>query len=146
MKLTGVGGSKGPVGTQRKKAASRSSDGVFRQTLEEAAATGEAEGLVGTSALGSVDSILALQEMPDATDGRSRGRMRRYGEDLLDQLDGIRHGLLAGTMSKDRLVDLAQRVRAQKERSDDPRLNDIIEEIELRVEVEIAKLTRDGRR
>jgi hypothetical protein len=34
-------------------------------------------------------------------------------------------------------------VRAGKKKSDDPKLNEIVDEIELRAEVEIAKLTRD---
>ena len=33
-------------------------------------------------------------------------------------------------------------MRERKMQSDDPRLNDLVAEIELRVEVEIAKLTR----
>jgi hypothetical protein len=38
---------------------------------------------------------------------------------------------------------LAQRLRQKRQQSDDPKLNAIIDEIELRAEVEIAKLTRD---
>jgi len=37
---------------------------------------------------------------------------------------------------------LAQSMRQQRRQSDDPQLNQIIDEIELRAEVEIAKLTR----
>ncbi len=41
-----------------------------------------------------------------------------------------------------KLVDIAQMMRTQRQTTDDPRLNEIIDEIELRAEVEIAKLTR----
>ncbi len=51
--------------------------------------------------------------------------------------------MLVGAVPKDKLVELAHRVRAGKKKSDDPKLNEIVDEIELRAEVEIAKLTRD---
>ncbi|MAF95486.1 MAG: hypothetical protein CMM60_07000 [Rhodospirillaceae bacterium] len=31
-----------------------------------------------------------VQEVPDATDGRSRGLLKQYGDDLLDRLDELR--------------------------------------------------------
>ena len=68
--------------------------------------------------------------------------MMEYGNDLLDQLDKIRMAILGGAISKDRLQDIARRLRERKITSDDPKLNDLIDEVELRVEVEIAKLTR----
>ena len=67
----------------------------------------------------------------------------QYGEGVLDRLDQIRHGLLVGAISKNELAELARTLRAGRQRSDDARLNDIIDEVELRAEVEIAKLTRD---
>jgi hypothetical protein len=67
---------------------------------------------------------------------------RAHAEDVLDRLEALRAWILVGAMPKDKLVELAQRLRAQRQRSDDPRLNEIIDEIELRAEVEIAKLTR----
>ena len=48
-----------------------------------------------------------------------------------------------GTVSKDRLADLAQQMRQKMQEIDDPKLIEIINEIELRSEVEIAKLTRN---
>ena len=68
--------------------------------------------------------------------------LRRYGGDLLDRLEDLRIGILSGAYPKQKLVDLAHRLRKKRQASDDPRLNEIIEEIELRAEVEIAKLTR----
>ena len=108
--------------------------------------TGGAEGAeaVDNSApVGAMKSILAVQEVPDATDGRSKGVLLRYGDELLESLDEIRLAILSGTISKDRLAGLAQRLREKRQTCDDPRLNDIIDEIELRAEVEVAKLTRD---
>ena len=59
---------------------------------------------------------------------------------LLDELDQLRLDLLTGTLPRARLERLAALSAAQRERIDDPRLAQIIEEIELRVAVELAKL------
>ncbi len=142
MKISDIRSSKGP-GALRPKKAAKGTGGNFRKALEEAAGAAEADAPVEPSTVAPVDSILAIQEVPDATDGRSRGLMRQYGNDLLDRLDEVRHDLLTGAIPKERLAELAAKVRQQKNRSDDPRLNEIIEEVELRVEVEIAKWTRD---
>lgn len=90
----------------------------------------------------AVGAVLPVQEASSATDESSRARARRYGEDILDRLDELHLAILTGTVPTDRLVRLAQMLRAKQGLVDDPRLRSIIEEIELRAEVEIAKLTR----
>ena len=69
--------------------------------------------------------------------------MFQYGDDLLNRLDDLRLAILDGVLSKDKLTELAHNLRQKRQNSDDPKLNEIINEIELRAEVEIAKLTRD---
>ncbi len=140
MKVSDIGPGKATTPTRRKKATT-GKGAEFADQLREAAAV-EAGGTVDPSAATAVDSVLAVQEVPHATDERSRGLFRHYGETLLDRLDQIRHDLLIGAVPKERLADLAHTMRQQKSRSDDPHLNEIIDEIELRASVEIAKLTR----
>jgi len=86
--------------------------------------------------------VFAVQANADATDHRSRGLVVGYGNDLLNRLEQIRLGLLVGRISKERLQEMARRLREKRQTSDDPRLEELIKEIELRAEVEIAKLTR----
>ena len=94
----------------------------------------------GGASLGQVDSLLALQEVSDSltVDGRARKR----GEDLLDELEKLRLGLLAGTMPREQLVRLNRLLAEQREQVADPRLAAIVAEIELRAAVELAKLER----
>jgi hypothetical protein len=66
--------------------------------------------------------------------------MWQRGEDLLDGLDEIRHGLLIGALPRERVVRLLAIVRSRREQLADPRLSAILDEIELRAEVELAKL------
>jgi len=141
MKVSNLGAGKGVSGSKR-KSKTTGKGGAFAETLKEAVGAAEATDPVETTPAPSVDSVLALQEVPDATDERSRGRARQYGEKLLEQLEALRLDLLAGVVPKDQLATLARTMRAERRKTDDPRLNDIIDEIELRAEVEIAKLTR----
>jgi hypothetical protein len=60
---------------------------------------------------------------------------------MLDRLDEIRLGLLSGAVSKERLVELSRLARARRADVDDPRLVEVLDEIELRAEVELAKLS-----
>lgn len=92
----------------------------------------------GAAPLAAVDAVLALQEVPDAAEGR--GRALRYGSDMLERLDDIRHGLLLGTIPREKLKGLVQMIQSRRERADDPRLAAILDEIELRAAVELAKL------
>jgi hypothetical protein len=90
-----------------------------------------------------ITSVLALQEAPDATTRkRARQRAKERGGLMLDQLDEIRLGLLLGTVPVAKLEQLGQLVRAKREQIDDPRLLEILDEIELRAAVELAKLSR----
>ena len=143
MKVSKVGSSKTVESSRKKKTASVKS-GEFAERLKETAGAANAVGGVEPSAPGGVDGILSVQEVPDATDERSRGLARQYGESLLDSLEDLRRDLLVGAIPKEKLAGLAQRLRARRQKSDDPKLNAIIDEIELRAEVEIAKFTRAG--
>ena len=60
---------------------------------------------------------------------------------MLDRLDDIRLGLLTGTVSKERLTELSRMARVRRGETDDPRLVEVLDEIELRAEVELAKLS-----
>ena len=143
MRISKVGSSKQAAATKKK---SMVKAGEFAERVRGTAGAGAVDSpqaVEGTAPVGGVESILAVQEVPDATDGRSRGLLKQYGDDLLDSLDEFRLAILTGAISKDRLTELAQKLRQKRQDSDDPRLNEILDEIELRAEVEVAKLTRD---
>jgi hypothetical protein len=85
---------------------------------------------------------LSIQEVDAETPTDARARMVHYGADILDRLEEIRDQILTGAVSKSRLENLALTLRQRRESVDDPQLVALIDEIELRAEVELAKLTR----
>lgn len=143
MKVSGTGSSSATPGGARRIDKSAGKPGEFRQALVEALdgpdATTAAE---APTSLGGIDALLLVQAVDDATEREARKRLVRHGEEILDQLEEIRHGLLLGTVPKEKLTALADKVRMQRENCQDPRLAALLDEIELRAEVEIAKLSR----
>ena len=100
--------------------------------------------LAAPGPLAAVDTILMLQNVDDSTTGPSRGVAR--GEQLLDLLDSVRDGLLAGGIPRTTLNRLATAVGRRQEKFSDPRLQSVLDEIELRAHVELAKLEQAERR
>jgi hypothetical protein len=105
---------------------------------EEAGEAKPATGLTGTGPLTAVDTILALQGIDDSMDQKSRGA--RHGEQLLTLLDEVRDGLLAGGIPRATLHRLAHAVSSRREAFADQQLQGVLDEIELRAHVELAKL------
>lgn len=93
---------------------------------------------LGLSAVGSLDALIALQEV-DGPLGRRRRAIGRAGR-LLDELDGLKLALLDGEVSPSGLSRLAAVVREQREATSDPRLEALLDQIEARAAVELAKL------
>ena len=108
------------------------------------AAEPHAQFVAGPGPIAAMDSILALQDMGDATDGRSKGLS--HGEQLLDILDSVRDGLLAGGIPRATLNKLAVAVTRRHDVFADPKLQDVLDQIELRAHVELAKLEQMDKR
>lgn len=88
----------------------------------------------------NVGSLLALQGV-ETIDERRR-RATRRANTLLDQLEDIKIATLSGNVSRNQLANLSQTLRERLDDVEDPNLSAILEEVELRAEVELAKLER----
>ncbi|RAU22889.1 flagellar assembly protein FliX [Paramagnetospirillum kuznetsovii] len=142
MKISGVG-SKGPAAGASKTGKSQGK-GEFRQALVDSMDSMEEAHAVGaTAGISGIDAILIVQQVDDAAEREARRRLVKRGEQLLDGLEDLRHGLLMGEIPKEKMMALAQSVRQRRENCGDPRLGALLDEIELRVEVELAKLGRN---
>ena len=68
----------------------------------------------------------------------------RRAEHILDLLGDVRIALIDGDISQGTLDRLSKAVREQRENTDDPGLEGILNEIETRAAVELAKLQARG--
>lgn len=103
--------------------------------------TGQSKDAAAISApvsLTAVDSLLALQEVDDGTQAKKKAVKR--AADILDMLEEIRVGLIMGAVPLTKLNNLIQMVENRRDGFKDPALGELIDEIELRARVEIAKL------
>ena len=86
---------------------------------------------------GNIDALLALQGVEDPTERRKRSLAR--GRGALDVLDELKIGLLTGKLDASTVNRLRDAAANLKSSSGDPGLDAVLSEIELRVEVELAK-------
>lgn len=142
MKTTSVDGPRVTAPTRRKRIDHAGAG--FADHLDATAAATDLGGVAASRALVAADALLGLQDIRSAP-GEARQQARRHGEALLDGLEGLRRDLLGGTISANRLTGMANLLRGERHRSGDPRVDDVLDAIELRVEVELAKLQRDSR-
>jgi Class II flagellar assembly regulator len=126
----------------RRKTVSASTGGNF--AVSDAPAEAHAQIVTGPGPIAALDSILALQDMGDASNGRSKGLI--HGEQLLEILDSVRDGLLAGGIPRATLNRLAVAVTRRHDTFADPKLQDVLDQIELRAHVELAKLEQLDKR
>lgn len=135
MEIKGTGRIDGSRVVRKATGTSASSE-TFKIT--DAPAEARAPVISGPGPITALDSILTLQAMDDSTDHRSKGMA--HGEQLLDMLDQVRDGLLAGGIPRTTLNRLANAVSRRHESFADPKLQTVLDEIELRAHVELAKL------
>ena len=101
---------------------------------------GESTATRQTGNVTGVDQVFAAQELGDREGGGQQARER--AELMLEKLEDIRVGLLVGAIPSGKLQQLAEAVRQKREEFNDPRLAEIIDDIELRARVELAKLEK----
>lgn len=100
------------------------------------------QGVNTSAAVTSADAIFITQTITDEEKKLIREKKIKKSKMLLDKLDEIRDGLLSGEIAKDKLIEISRFVKQKEVDTDDDKLNEIFAEIELRVEVELAKLMR----
>jgi hypothetical protein len=129
----------GPNGTAASAtapAARRSTAGSFSLPQDEPQAA--PAGTTGVRTVGGIDVLIALQGVEDVEERRRRALKR--GRTALDVLDEMKLGLLSGQLDHGTLVNLKAAAAGLKDLSGDPHLDRVLAEIELRVEVELAKM------
>lgn len=133
-----VSGPTGAGGATAAKGAARSQGGFSLSQAGAPQETAQAAATHGVNAVASIDALLALQSV--GTPGERRKRAVNRAGRLLDMLDEIKIGLLDGAISGGSLERLMGAIRDQREATDDPKLEGVLDEIETRAAVELAKL------
>jgi Class II flagellar assembly regulator len=136
MRIYGPNGT--TLGTPAGNARRTSSTGF---SLPDAATAPDMRSAAPPKSAGNIDALLALQGVEeDPVERRKRSVVR--GRGALDVLDDLKIGLLMGNLEPSTVNRLRDAAASLKSSSGDPGLDMVLSEIELRVEVELAKAGR----
>ena len=106
--------------------------------LPDAASTPETRPATAPKAAANIDALLAMQGIEEDPVERRKRSVQR-GRGALDVLDALKIGLLSGNFDASTVSRLRDAAANLKSASGDPGLDAVLAEIELRVEVELAK-------
>ena len=133
------------AGSDRVGGASLGKGGVAKAaggfSLGQAAAAAPASAArptAGVTGVSSIDALLALQAVGDPMERRKRAVNR--ASRMLDVLDEVKVALLDGQLPASALSRLMDSIREERGDTEDPKLEKVLDEIELRAAVEMAKL------
>ena len=132
MKVTGPT-SPTPAGPARQTRAT----GGFSVPSEGAGSASAARSASAAGGVAGVSALMALQGVEDATERRRRAIRRGGG--LLDRLDDLKLALLSGEAGQPALERLARLLGEDRPESDDAGLSALLDQIDTRAAVELAK-------
>lgn len=132
-----IDGTYRPAVSTRQSSRSAGSDATFR--LDTGAAAAAPARIANAEPTTSLDALLALQSVDDPL--QARKRTVRRGRALVDALDGVMTDLLLGRVAEGRLNQLVALIGQVRDPTS-PELDSLIDEIELRARVELAKFGR----
>ena len=133
MKVNGPSGAAPASGARP----ARSASGFSLGQMGAAAPTASAQAAAPTAGVSDVSALMALQGVETATERRRRA-VRRGGS-LLDRLDELKIALLSGEAGEGALERLGRTLREERPDDADPALSGLLEQIDLRAAVELAK-------
>jgi len=137
MKVNNTSGTGSATGAGKARATG-GGQGFQLPTVGGASAPAAAASVSSLSPVMNVSALLALQDVGTPTE-RKRKAVRRAAR-MLDALDEMKLNLLSGEPTLNSLTKLQQAIKDQREGTEDPKLEEILNEIETRAAVELAKL------
>lgn len=128
---------RGAEKTGQKKSVSGKDSGAFSALVKQAADLHKAQNSH------AITGMTALPVLEDSLSDKSPEQQAKdQADSLLLQLETLRLGLLSGSLPVKVLHNLSAGLKKQRLHVSDPRLMEILDEIDLRAQVELAKYDR----
>ncbi len=105
--------------------------------LQQPAETGGGAATQSGAPVAALDTLIALQEVDGS--GEERQRAVGRGRELLDLLDALKLDVIVGIEDPQTLTKLRDLAAQERARLDERDLQGVLDEIELRASVELAK-------
>ena len=142
MKVEGPKKSAPSKGASKTGGAKPTGDSTFSGMVDDTEETSGHKPVSGVMQIGQLDALLSIQENADSTSEEAAKRGRQRAAQILDQLDQVRVGLLTGSIPLSTLQQLSRTIQSHRDNVIDPKLAELLDEIDLRAQVELAKLGR----
>jgi hypothetical protein len=142
MKIEGPKKSSSTTGPSKTGGAKSTGDSTFSGMVDDTEGASGHKPVSGVMQISQLDALLSVQEAADSGSEEAGKKGRRRAAQLLDQLDQVRIGLLSGGIPVATLNQLARTISTHRDDVMDPKLAALLDEIDLRVQVELAKLGR----
>lgn len=110
-----------------------------RFRLDHATDAKRTNGSFPVANLATLDALLAVQSAVEEGTRERRRRATQQAHDILDALEALKIAVLSGSTGRDQLARIAEAVRNRRETVDDPALVEILEHVEMRARIELAK-------
>ena len=124
--------------TKRSKSTIKSGEMAFTAVLDGEIKTEHPSPSVKVA---SLDAIVPIDSA--AVEEQHKNLAKGRAVFILDRLEDIRQGLLLGAVSQSGLQELARTIREARGETLDPKMSDILDDIELRAKIELAKLEQN---
>ncbi|MCC7305728.1 MAG: flagellar assembly protein FliX [Alphaproteobacteria bacterium] len=138
MKIEGTGKTQGAAKAKKSGGSSAADAAAFGEMM--ASNMKETAAAATTQSIAMVDSLLAVQAAEDPAARAAKKRVRQRAEGVLKELDKIKVAMLSGNLTVGHMVDIADVVASHREKISDPGLTALLDEIDLRAQVELAKM------
>lgn len=139
-----IDGPKSSSEINKKKNAKKTSsgDGAFGAMLGGGSESGVSGtgGMPMSSNIAGIDALLMAQAADDPLQGKAKRQMKERAVSILDKLNDLKVAMISGKVTIGHMISIADVVASHRETITDPQLSAILDEIDLRAHVELAKL------
>lgn len=139
MRIEGTGRSAKTGASGKARRSGGSGEAFVIEAAEQSPGSAATASAANVSGVETLDAILALQSVDDSLHAKRKAVAR--GHALVDALEDLKADLLAGRVDAAVLNRMSVLVR-QNKGHDDPQLDALVADVELRVRVELAKFGR----
>ena len=140
MKIDGTKSSS-DVSKNKKTGKAASTGGAFKSMMADGdQGTGGVSGASASTSIASVDALLMAQATEDPAQKKSQKRMRERAESLLDKLNDLKMSMLTGEITVGHMISISDVAASHREKITDPELSALLDEVDLRAQIELAKL------
>lgn len=135
-----IEGPKGPQGAGKAKKSGGSGVGDIDFSQYVTGGAQDAQASVSAQSIAQLDTLLAVQGAEDPSQRAARKRSRERAHTILTVLDKVRVAMITGDLTLGHMIDVADVVAAHRDKIHDPQMTALMDEVDLRAQVELAKM------